>query len=102
MLCFKPTMADEELITIANYLYPHEARIAQAHLEAYDIPVFLENVNLVTNDWLLATAIGGVPLRVPKSCVEIARSLLETPVVGELEDLEDTEEFEENEGSPVD
>lgn len=93
------TMADEELVTIANYLFPHEARIAQAHLEAYDIPVFLENVNLVTNDWLLATAIGGVPLRVPKSCVDVALSLLTAPLEGELEDAE---EFEENEGSQVD
>jgi len=93
------TMADEELVTIANYLYPHEARIVQAHLEAYDIPVFLENVNLATNDWLLATAIGGIPLRVPRSCVEIALGLLEAPLEG---DLEDAEEFEENEGSQVD
>lgn len=71
------TLPNSELVTIANYLFPHEARIAQAHLEAYDIPVFLENVNLITNDWLLATAIGGVPLKVSTSCEETARALLE-------------------------
>jgi len=78
-------MADEEWVTVANFLFPHEARIAQAHLEAYDIPVFLENVNLITNDWLLATAIGGVPLKVPRSCVETAEELLKAPT----EDIED-------------
>lgn len=82
-------MPDPELVTIANYLFPHEARIAQAHLEAYDIPVFLENVNLITNDWLLATAIGGVPLKVPKSCEETARALLES--------IDDDEEVEDDE-----
>ncbi|MBM3762527.1 MAG: hypothetical protein FJW36_20055 [Acidobacteria bacterium] len=84
------TLPDSELVTIANYLFPHEARIAQAHLEAYDIPVFLENVNLITNDWLLATAIGGVPLKVPKSYEETARALLEAV------DLEEDVEEEEN------
>ena len=78
-------MAVEEWVTVANFLFPHEARIAQAHLEAYDIPVFLENVNLITNDWLLATAIGGVPLKVPRSCVETAEELLKAPT----EDPED-------------
>lgn len=78
-------MADEDWVTVANFLFPHEARIAQAHLEAYDIPVFLENVNLITNDWLLATAIGGVPLKVPRSCVETAEELLKAPT----EDPED-------------
>jgi len=81
--------SDNDLVTIANFLFPHEARIAQAHLEAYDIPVFLENVNLITNDWLLATALGGIPLRVPRICVEDALILLNTPAVGEDLDEED-------------
>lgn len=83
------TMGEEDWVTIANFLFPHEARIAQAHLEAYDIPVFLENVNLVTNDWLLANAIGGVPLKVPRSCVEVAQSLLREPVGEDAEEGED-------------
>lgn len=65
-----------ELVTIAQYSFAHEARIAKSTLEAADIPAYIRDENLVQANWMFSNALGGVKLQVAKDDVEAAMEIL--------------------------
>jgi hypothetical protein len=69
-------MEAEELVVIATFDYPLQAQIHRAHLEAEGIPAFLFDEHMMTNNQLLASALGGVRLAVPASAEEAAIAIL--------------------------
>ena len=64
------------MVTIAQYAFPHLARIALARLETEGIVAELENEHTVNADWLLAQAVGGIRLKVPAEQIDRARAVL--------------------------
>ncbi len=64
------------LITVARYTHPSLAHISRARLEASGIPVFLANEYTIGANWMYATAVGGVELRVREEDADKARTLL--------------------------
>ncbi len=63
-------------ITVASYTHPTEAHIAKMKLESEGVPVFMLSDNLVSANWLLSSALGGIQLQVPPSEVSRAREIL--------------------------
>lgn len=74
-------------ITLRKFERPADAHIAAGLLESEGIPVLLDGIHQVENDWLMSNALGWIPLRVPEPQAELARALLDAPPV--FEDLED-------------
>jgi hypothetical protein len=74
------TRTTDELVQVASYVYPHDAKFARAQLEAEEIPCFLDNERTLDIDWFLATMMGGYRLLVPTSYVERARAILDSRV----------------------
>jgi Putative prokaryotic signal transducing protein len=72
-----------ELVQVAAFLQPHEAKIARAQLEAENIPCFLNNERTLDIDWFLASIMGGYRLMVPAKFVERAREILESRISDE-------------------
>jgi hypothetical protein len=66
----------DELIQVAAFLQPHEAKLARAELEAENIPCFLNNERTLDIDWFLASMMGGYRLLVPSRFAEQAREIL--------------------------
>ena len=77
------TSATDELVLVAAFLQPHEAKVARAQLEAEDIPCFLNNERTLDIDWFLATLMGGYQLMVPARYVDQAREILGAQVSDE-------------------
>ena len=74
----KPTPPPERnLITVASFSFPTEAYLASAKLEAEGIWSFVADDHIVTTDWLLSNAVGGVKIQVCepdiKEAIEILR-----------------------------
>jgi hypothetical protein len=78
--------ATDELIQVASFVFPHEAKFARAELEGEDIPCYLDNERTLDVDWLLSNLLGGYRLLVPASFVEQARAILDSRI--SEEDLE--------------
>ncbi len=72
-------------IVVKTFLFPYEAQIAKTQLEAFGIPVYIENEHTINMDWLYSNALGGVRLLVPENYVEEANSFLEKDFSDELE-----------------
>jgi hypothetical protein len=72
--------AADNLVRIAAFVYPYEAKFARAELEGEDIPCFLDNERTLDIDWFLATPLGGYRLMVPASYIEQARAVLDSRV----------------------
>jgi hypothetical protein len=68
--------ATDELVKVAAFLQPHEAKIARAQLEAEQIPCFLNNERTLDIDWFLASVMGGYQLMVPARYADLAREIL--------------------------
>ncbi len=66
-----------ELITIATFLYPNEAYIQKAKLEAGGVLSFVADDYVSTMNWLYTTAIDGVKLQVEISDIERALEILD-------------------------
>jgi hypothetical protein len=75
--------ATDELIQVAAFLHPHEAKVARAELEAENIPCFLNNERTLDIDWLLASMMGGYRLLVPARFADQAREILESRISDE-------------------
>ena len=70
------SQAETKLVCIATYWNTLKANVARNHLESLEIPCFLEGDNLVTMDWFLANAVGGVKLLVREEDRERAEAAL--------------------------
>jgi hypothetical protein len=70
----------DELVHVATFVYPHDAKFARAELEGEDIPCFLDNERTLDIDWFLANVLGGYRLFVPASFAEQARAILDSRV----------------------
>lgn len=64
------------LVVIATFDHPLQAHIHRAHLEAEGIPAFLFDEHIMTNNWLMTNALGGVRLAVPEAAREEALAIL--------------------------
>jgi len=74
------------LVSIATYWNTLEANLARNHLESLEIPCCLEGDSVVTMNWTLANAVGGVKLLVREQDRERAEGALREIAVsrGEL------------------
>jgi hypothetical protein len=76
----RETMPDD-LLTVATFRNYVQAQFAQTRLLASGIPAFLFDDNTIRMNWLWATALGFVKLRVPSiEAVEALQILALTPV----------------------
>ena len=66
-----------DLFTVARYLVPTEAFLAQGCLVAGGVPAVLADANHVQADQLIASAIGGVRVLVPEAYVQQSKAMLE-------------------------
>ncbi len=64
------------MITIARFLFTHEAHIAKASLNSAGIHAFLADEHTVNMQWLYSNAMGGVRLMVEEDQAEVAADLL--------------------------
>ena len=62
-------------VTVASYIYPHQAEAARLRLDAEGIPSFLDGQRMAANT-AYQFAVGGVRLQVPRSSQQDARILL--------------------------
>ncbi|GEM_PF-6346757 len=62
--------------TVARMTFPIDAEMARLALEAERIPVRVLDAHLVTANWFLAMAVGGIRVQVPAECAASARELL--------------------------
>lgn len=67
----------DELTTIATSYDIVEAEFLRNHLEAEGFRVFLADENIIGVYNLLASAVGGIKIRVPKSESEAAKEFVE-------------------------
>lgn len=84
-------MSEELFIVVATYPDATQAHVAKGLLESEGIDAVLRDEHLVTANWMLSNALGGVRLMVPQSCEARARRLLQQAARGELA-LDDLEE----------
>jgi hypothetical protein len=71
---------EDELVQIATFSYPIDAKFARAQLEAEDIPCYMGNERTLDVDWFLINVIGGYKLSVPAADAERARAILDSRV----------------------
>ncbi|CAN5648618.1 hypothetical protein BH23PSE2_BH23PSE2_10240 [soil metagenome] len=79
--------------TVASYIDPIEARIAQGLLVSEGIDAHLGDEQIALANWEWRLAVGGTKLRVPSAQAERARSVLQAMEAGAyaLEDLSDSQ-----------
>lgn len=65
-----------DLFTVAQYLIPIDAHLAQGCLEASGIPAVVADANHAQADQLIAPAMGGVRVLVPASFLQEAKEVL--------------------------
>ncbi len=75
---------DEGLVPIARFIDWSEAHIACGFLKTNGIGAVLHDTNLISIDWPLATALGGIKLMVPKTESGAALGLLREVGAGEF------------------
>lgn len=46
-------------IVVRTFSFPYEAQIAKTQLEAFGIPVYIENEHTINMDWFYSNALGG-------------------------------------------
>ena len=73
-------MVTDQFVTIDRFFDPVEARIAAGRLEASGIPVHLLGIHHVSANSMVAVALGGVRLQVPRARVEEAKQILSEDV----------------------
>lgn len=75
-----------ELVVVAAFTNVHEALLAQAVIEASGIDAVLDNEHIISMDWALSNAVGGVKVLVSEDRLEEARQILETAAAVDQED----------------
>jgi hypothetical protein len=71
----------QELVTIRQFRDLPEALLAKGSLESAGIECFLADENLVRLDWFISNFIGGIKLNVRPADIEIARKILDEPIL---------------------
>jgi|JI10StandDraft_1071094.scaffolds.fasta_scaffold160232_2 hypothetical protein len=69
-------MSDPAYTVVRTFSHAMEAHMAIGLLDAEGIPARIRDEHLVTQDWLLSNAVGGVRLEVALADVEAARAVL--------------------------
>lgn len=64
-------------VTVATFWKPTEAHIARIKLESEEIDCIITDENLISTDWFLANAAGGIKLQVPAEQAERAIAALQ-------------------------
>ena len=72
----------DDFVTIATFSQPIEAHIVRTRLEDEGIECFIKDEHLVSVNWLLSNAVGGVRLKVRKEDAERAALI----IIGEGDD----------------
>lgn len=81
---FEEQLSDiEPWVTVARLTTAPEAHIVRARLESEAIPAMIADEHLVTANWFLSNAIGGVRVQVPQSYTERANRILKELEAGE-------------------
>ena len=65
-----------KFVTVATFSQPVEAHLARTKLESEGVTCFVSDENVVTVNWLLSSAVGGVKLKVPEWQADYAREVL--------------------------
>lgn len=63
-------------ITVASFSLPTQAHLARLRLEGEEIDCVLVDEHLVSTNWLLSPAVGGIKLQVPEDQAARAREIL--------------------------
>lgn len=63
-------------VVIKSFRDVIDAQICKSQLEAAGIKTFLENEGIISANWLLSTAVGGVELKVQENQVELALKII--------------------------
>lgn len=79
-----------EWITVATFSLSTQAHLARLKLESEDIDCVIVDEHLITTNWLLSPAVGGIKLQVPRDQATVARQVLggEAVVWDEAEAIE--------------
>ena len=92
-------------VTVATFMYPHQAAMLQARLESEGIECFLKDKNTAAANPLYSVAIGGVKLQVRADDVERVTPMLKEagyiPDDPEVKDFTDENTKELNGAVPV-
>ena len=68
--------SSDSFITIEHFYDAIEARIVAGRLEAAGIPTLLPGIHHVSVNWMIAVALGGIPLQVPAAFADDALEVL--------------------------
>jgi hypothetical protein len=63
------------LVTAASFLHPWQAHLFRMRLEAEGIEAVIADEHLVSVDWPMAMALGGVKVQVPAALLDEARAV---------------------------
>jgi hypothetical protein len=63
------------LVTAASFLHPWQAHLFRMRLEAEGIAAVIADEHLVSVDWPMAMALGGVKVQVPEALLDEARAV---------------------------
>jgi Putative prokaryotic signal transducing protein len=74
-------IAVRDLVIVRQYRDLPEALLAKGSLESAGIECFLADENLVRLDWFISNFIGGIKLRVHAQDADLARKLLDEPML---------------------
>ena len=66
-------------VVVGAFTTPFEAEIARGRLADAEIPAVVLDAGIVTVDWTMSVAVGGVKVAVPEANAEAARALLDAP-----------------------
>lgn len=69
-------------VTVASFSIPTEAHLARLRLESEDIDCVIVDEHLVSTNWLLSPAVGGIKVQVPEDQAPEARRVLKSEGVG--------------------
>lgn len=72
-----PSMPGQKLVTVGTFDKAAEAHAVRCRLEAEGLAAFLSDEFIVSMDWFLSNAVGGIKVQVPENEVERALEILE-------------------------
>ena len=67
---------EPKLVTVCTYTSAVQAEVVKLALAAEGVEAFVGDANMVTTDWLLGNALGGVKLEVAEADVPAAMAIL--------------------------
>lgn len=65
-----------KLVTVESFLYVGQADVLREALDAAGIPAYLADANIITMDWFIGTAVGGVKVQVASEHLQKAQEIL--------------------------